>query len=128
VPGPGRPAKAAARRDEACAGSALCDQVLRYRLAHPGAVVPHPGGSTSYSDRLERFILDQADGWAANLERFCAQAEVPCLYGIRARGGVQQAIFPDDVADLACISHQGSSRDGSRVWHGWLSRPRAAQA
>jgi len=77
VPGPGRPVKAAAQPDEACAGGALREQVLRYRLAHPGARVPHPGGSTSYSAGFKRFILDLADGWAGNLERFCAQVEVP---------------------------------------------------
>jgi len=63
VPGPGHPAKPAARPDEACAGYALREQALRYRLAHPGAMVPHPG--TSYSDGFERFILDGADGGRA---------------------------------------------------------------
>jgi hypothetical protein len=77
VPGPGRPAKAAAQPDEACAGCALREQVLRYRLAHPGAMVHHPGGSTSYSDGFRRFILDLADEWVGDLERFCAQVEVP---------------------------------------------------
>jgi len=77
VPGPGRPAKAAARPDEVCAECVLGEQVLRYRLAHPGAMVPHPGGSTSYSDGFKRFILDLADGWGGDLERFCAQVEVP---------------------------------------------------
>ena len=77
VAGPGRPAKAAAQPDEACAGGALREQVLRYRLAHPGAMVPHPGGSTSYSDAFKRFILDMADEWAGDLERFCVQVEVP---------------------------------------------------
>jgi len=77
VPGPGRPVKAAARPDEGCAGCALREQVLRYRLAHAGAMVPHPGGSTSYSDGFKRFILDMADGWGCDLERFCAQVQVP---------------------------------------------------
>jgi hypothetical protein len=40
-------------------------------------MVAHPGGSTSYSDGFKRFILDLADGWAGELERFCAQVEVP---------------------------------------------------
>ena len=74
VPGRGRPTKAAA---QPAGGCALREQVLRYRLAHPGAMVPHPGGSTSYSDGFKRFILDLADGWASDLERFCAQVEVP---------------------------------------------------
>ncbi len=77
VPGPGRPATAAAQPDEACAGGSLREQVLRYRLAHPGAMVSHPGGGTRYSDGFRRFILDLADGWAGDLERFCLQVEVP---------------------------------------------------
>jgi hypothetical protein len=77
VAGPGRPAKAAVRADEGCAGCAVREQVLRYRLAHPGAMVPHPGGSTSYSGGFKRFILDLADRWGGELERFCAQVEVP---------------------------------------------------
>jgi len=77
VPGPGRPSKAAVRPDEGCAGYAVREQVLRYRLAHPGAMVPHPGGSTRYSDGFKRFILDLADGWAGDLARFCTEVEVP---------------------------------------------------
>ena len=77
VAGPGRPVKAAAQPDEACAGGALREQVLRYRLAHPGAMVSLSGGGTSYSDAFRRFILDLADGWAGDLERFCSQVEVP---------------------------------------------------
>ena len=77
VPGPGRPAKAAAGPDAACAGCALREQVLRYRLAHPGAMVSQRGGGTRYSDGCKRFLLDLADGWAGELERFCAQVEVP---------------------------------------------------
>jgi hypothetical protein len=61
VAGPGRPAKGAVRPDEGCAGGALREQVLRYRLAHPGAMVPHPGGGTSYSDGFKRFLLDLAN-------------------------------------------------------------------
>ena len=77
VPGPGRPVKAAVRPDEGCAGCALREQVLRYRLAHPGAMVAHSSGSTRYSDGFKRLILDLADGWAGDLERFCVQVEVP---------------------------------------------------
>ncbi len=77
VPGRGRPVKAAVQPDEAGAGCALREQVLRYRLAHPGATVLHRGGSTSYSDGFKRFILDLADEWGGDLERFCAQVEVP---------------------------------------------------
>jgi hypothetical protein len=78
VPGPGRPSKAAVRPDEAAAGCALREQVLRYRLAHPGALVACPGGNTRYSDGFKRFMLDLADGWTGDLECFCVQVEVPC--------------------------------------------------
>ena len=77
VAGSGRPAKAAVRADEGCAGCAVREQVLRYRLAHPGAMLLHPGGSTSYSGGFKRFILDLADRWAGELERFCARVEIP---------------------------------------------------
>ncbi len=77
VAGPGRPAKGAVRPDEGCAGGALREQVLRYRLAHPGAMVAHPGRGTSYSHGFKRFLLDLAEEWAGDLERFCAQVEVP---------------------------------------------------
>ena len=72
VPGPGRPAKAAARPDEACAEGALREQVLRYRLAHAGAMVPHPGGSTSYSDGFKRFIWPMRGRviWSASASRW----------------------------------------------------------
>jgi hypothetical protein len=58
-------------------GTALREQALRYRLAHPGAMASHPGGSTSCTDGFKRFILDRADGWAGDLDRFYAQVEVP---------------------------------------------------
>ncbi|MCP3969347.1 MAG: hypothetical protein GY717_03340, partial [Rhodobacteraceae bacterium] len=77
--GPGRPANSGAApvAVEEHAGRALREQVLRYRLAHPGAMVTHAGGSTSYSDGFRRFILDLADTWEGPLESFCQWAEIP---------------------------------------------------
>jgi len=78
--GPGRPANSGAAPvavDEH-AGQALREQVLRYRLAHPGAVVFHAGGGTRYSDGFRRFILDLADTREGELEPFCHWAEIPC--------------------------------------------------
>ena len=59
------------------AGYGVREQVLRYRLNHPGAMVPHTGGYTSYSDGFRRFILDLSDTWAGDLESFCQWAEIP---------------------------------------------------
>lgn len=53
------------------------ENVLLYRLDHPGAVVKHDSGKTSYSDGFIRFILDLHDRWEGAPERFCAQVEVP---------------------------------------------------
>ncbi len=59
-------------------GYALREQVLRYRLAHPGAMVSHAaGGGTRYSDGFRRFILDLSDTWEEDLECFCQWAEIP---------------------------------------------------
>ena len=78
--GPGRPANSGAApvAVEEHAGQALREQVLRYRLAHPGAVVSHVGGGTNYSDGFRRFILDLADTREGTLESFCQWAEIPC--------------------------------------------------
>ncbi len=65
--GPGRPV---CRVDPAPMenGSLLYQQVLEYRLHHPGALVEHAaGGSTTYSDGFVRFILDLSDQWQACL-------------------------------------------------------------
>ena len=77
--GPGRPAHSGAVpvAVEEHAGQALREQVLRYRLEHPGAVVSHAGGGTSYSDGFRRFILDLADTWKGALASFCQWAEIP---------------------------------------------------
>ena len=75
--GPGRPVSAEPSPAGILAGCLLREQVFRYRLAHPGAVVAHASGSTSYGDGFRRFILDLADTWEGTLEAFCRWAELP---------------------------------------------------
>jgi hypothetical protein len=76
---PGRPMKAEPPpvADEIPAGCWLREQVFRYRLDHPGAVVIHASGSTSYSDGFRRFVLDLADTWEGTLVCFCQWVELP---------------------------------------------------
>lgn len=76
LPGPGRPGDPAATALED-PGTRLREQVLRFQLNHPGALVHHTGGRTTYSDGFTRFILDAHDAWDGCIERFCTQAEVP---------------------------------------------------
>ena len=77
--GPGRPTQSESPpvNAEIPAGYSVREQVFRYRLDHPGAMVSHAGGSTSYSDGFRRFILDLSDTWAGDLESFCQWAEIP---------------------------------------------------
>ena len=77
--GAGRPLNAKPRSvsAEIPPGCQLREQVFRYRLDHPGALVTHAGGSTSYSDGFRRFVLDLADTWEDTLACFCQWAEVP---------------------------------------------------
>jgi len=77
--GPGRPTQSESppMNGEIPAGYGVREQVLRFRLDHPGAMVSHPGGSTSYSDGFRRFILDLSDSWAGDLASFCQWAEIP---------------------------------------------------
>jgi hypothetical protein len=77
--GPGRPVSAEppSVTAEVPAGCLLREQVFRYRLAHPGAVVSHVGGSTSYSEGYRRLVLDLADTWEGTLDVFCQWAEIP---------------------------------------------------
>jgi hypothetical protein len=79
LPGPGRPVKAEPIPASADipSGCLLREQVFRYRLAHPGAVVSHASGSTGYSDGYRRFVLDLTDVWEGTLESFCQWAEIP---------------------------------------------------
>ncbi len=76
---PGRPVKAEPPpvADEMPAGCWLREQVFRYRLGHPGAVVIHVSGSTSYSDGFRRFVLDLVDTWKGTLVCFCQWVELP---------------------------------------------------
>ncbi len=55
----------------------LREQVLRFRLNHPDALVLRVGGHTTYSDSFIRFILDLHDEWEGTLEQFCEHVEVP---------------------------------------------------
>jgi len=55
----------------------LRENALLYRLDHPGSLVKHDSGKTSYSDGFIRFILDQYDNWECSSESFCAQVDVP---------------------------------------------------
>ena len=75
--GPGRPTEPEPMAADHPMGRDLCEQVLRHRLAHPGAVVSHASGSTSYSDGFRRFILDLCDTWEGTQESFCRWIEVP---------------------------------------------------
>jgi hypothetical protein len=77
--GPGRPVKTEPPpvADEMPASYRLREQVLRYRLDHPGAVVVHRSGNTSYSDGFRRWVLDLADTWEETRESFCLWAEIP---------------------------------------------------
>ncbi len=77
--GPGRPAKLVQEIDSVIvpAGYQLREQILRYRLEHPGAMIVHSSGTTSYSDGFRRFLLDRLDLWEGELEAFCHWVEIP---------------------------------------------------
>lgn len=55
----------------------LREKTLLYRLDHPGALVKHDCGKTTYSDGFIRFTLGRHDRWEGSPERFCAQVDVP---------------------------------------------------
>jgi hypothetical protein len=55
----------------------LREQVLRFRLNHPGALVLRVGGYATYSDPFIRLIFDLHDEWEGSSERFCEQVEIP---------------------------------------------------
>lgn len=76
---PGRPAKPAVSDAAAEApGWRLREQVLLFRLDHPGALVSHAGGHATYSDGFVRFTLDLRDGWQGSEEEFCRWTAIPC--------------------------------------------------
>ena len=68
----------------------LREMILRYRLAHPGAVVTHESGYTTYSDACIRFLLDLLEEWQGSIEGFCQEAEVP-YQTLRSWGRKDQA-------------------------------------
>jgi hypothetical protein len=74
--GPGRPMIPASPTAQE-KGWRLREQVLRFRLKHPGALVLRVGGYTTYSDPFIRLILDLHDEWDGPSERFCEQVEIP---------------------------------------------------
>ena len=55
----------------------LCEQVLRFRLQHPDALVCHFDRRITYSDGFIRFILECLDVWEYSHELFCEQVEIP---------------------------------------------------
>ncbi len=77
--GPGHPVcrSASVSIHEQEKGFRLLEQVLRYRLGHPGALVLHGRGRATYSDGFIRFILDLLDLWEASIEQYCKQVEIP---------------------------------------------------
>lgn len=77
LPGPGHPVAAITDSTGMDKGIGLHEQILQYRLNHPGALISH-NGYTTYSDGFIRFILDLADQWQDSLERFCQHAQLPC--------------------------------------------------
>jgi hypothetical protein len=125
--GPGRPSKLGPLpvTGDIPPGYELREQVLRYRLAHPGAVVSHAGGGTNYSDGFRRFILDLADTWEGTLESFCQWAEIayPTLMSWQRRDRAQpdtpqpmQAVpqLPDSAtAECRAIVEDYARWDGS---------------
>ena len=77
--GPGRPQNRIAQdpHAEEQQRRQLREKILRYRLDHPGAVVTHESGYTTYSDGCIRFLLDLIEEWQGSIKRFCQEAEVP---------------------------------------------------
>ena len=77
--GPGRPQNRIAQDPHAEEQQRwqLREKILRYRLDHPGAVVTHESGYTTYSDGCIRFLLDLLEEWQGSIEGFCQEAEVP---------------------------------------------------
>src|ERR1035438_1764934 len=80
LPGPGRPVSQSVSDsgDQAPIGWPFREQVFRYRMAHPSALVEHFSGHSTHSDGFVRFILDLYDTCVGSLEWFCIQTEVPC--------------------------------------------------
>jgi len=78
LPGPGRPCQPVDdSADAEKKGLLLYIKVLCYCLDHPGALVAHAGGRTTYSDGFIRFILDLLDEWKGSREQFCEEVKIP---------------------------------------------------
>lgn len=79
LPGPGHPlcSKAFEPFQEQEKGWLLREQVLSYRLDHPGALVIHASGRVTYSDGFIRFILDLLDQWDGDFEQYCEHVNIP---------------------------------------------------
>lgn len=128
VAGPGRPAGRPAhdRTSPEAEGWRLREQVWRFRLHHPGALVLHAGGHATYSEGFVRLILDLHDTWEGSIEWFCEQAEVPyqTLRGWRKRDLEQPYLghsprpYPSNT-DGASNAARGIAEDYS-VWEGSL--------
>lgn len=58
-------------------GREVRENILRYRLIHPGAMVIHARRRTTYSDGFIRFVLDLLDEWNGSPEQFCKWTEIP---------------------------------------------------
>ncbi|MCP4287187.1 MAG: hypothetical protein GY792_22540, partial [Gammaproteobacteria bacterium] len=126
--GPGRPVQpeSVPMNGEIPAGYDVREQLLRYRLDHPGAMILHAGGSTSYSDSFKRFVLDLLDTWEGNLESFCQWAEIPyqTLTHWRKRDG-NQPYIPQPIRTLPELSRSATEECRSIVedythWEGSL--------
>lgn len=90
------------------------EQVLLYRLAHPGALVLHANGRVTYSDGFIRFILDLLDEWEGALKQYGELVSVPeqTLIGWRKRdreqayAGRQNAPCPSIPSDASVVARQ----------------------
>ena len=125
---PGRPVYVA-DSDPFCEqenGWRLCEQVLRYRLNHPGALVIHTGGRATYSNGFIRFILDLKDQWDGSLEQYCELVEVPeQTYRGWSKKDQAQSYEAHRIRSLASIPSEASA-DTRRIaedystWEGSL--------
>ena len=77
--GPGRPPcqPVSEVSAQAVIGWRFREAVLMHRLDHPGSLVEHVGGHTTYGDSFVRLVLDLRDTWDGSLEWFCEQVSVP---------------------------------------------------
>lgn len=126
--GPGRPASLSGSDTTSLEkqGWQLCEQVLRFRLHHPGALVLHAGGHATYSDGFIRFILDLHDTREGSSEQFCEQVEVPYQtlrsWSKRDQGQLHEEHLPrlyPNLADGASSAARKIAEDYS-VWEGSL--------